>query len=246
MLNYFFKPLMLPLNQPLLSVGVPTVNMLHPGKTSADSGQRVQLVQRSSLKRSLFHGKRPPNQWTNFIIWLSFPACLFHCCISKTLPRVTPPFNPLPVTLLSFLSVVNPFLFPPHPPLLLLLFCLQVGWQRLLALRGAQVEELCLPLSSLFFLPVNSPGVILCPPVVSASPGLSSTSPTPTPPPPPTPSLSLCGWGHCGACFNHTWLFWPAALSHLCDVVFLCGVARTRDLNEPYHFLQAAEKEANI
>lgn len=39
-----------------------------------------------------------------------------HCFISKTRFPVTPPFNPLSVTLLSFLSVVNPFLFPSFPP----------------------------------------------------------------------------------------------------------------------------------
>lgn len=63
-------------------------------------------------------------------------------------------FNPCPVTLLSLLSVLNP-VSSPHPPPLLLPFCLQVGWQRLLALRGAQVEELCLLLSifSVFFSP---------------------------------------------------------------------------------------------
>lgn len=85
----------------------------------------------------------PASHWTCWIVWLAFFLPVFSLSnIWKTfLQTLVPLFNPSPVTPVSLLSVLNPFLFPPFP--LLLLFCLQVGWQRLLALRGAQVEELC-------------------------------------------------------------------------------------------------------
>lgn len=82
-------------------------------------------------------------------------------------------------------------LFPPRPSLSFssLLFCLQVGWQRLLALRGAQVEESCLSLS---VFPHRACKLTWC--------FVSTCSPL-LPPLPP-----LLG-GHCAACFNHRWLF---------------------------------------
>lgn len=124
-------------------------------------------------------------------------------------------FNPCPVTLLSLLSVLNP-VSSPHPPPLLLPFCLQVGWQRLLALRGAQVEELCLLLSifSRFFPPiclfVNSPGVI------SSALG-SLGSPGSLPPPPPSLFFSL-PWQRvrCDVLIRFCWPDWHFFVSVWC------------------------------
>lgn len=60
--------------------------------------------------------------------WPSFPVSLLIALYLKSLPLVTPLlFNPLPVTLLSFLSVINPFLFPPCPPSLSLAPLLPLG-----------------------------------------------------------------------------------------------------------------------
>lgn len=182
-----------PINQALLSVGVPAVNMLYQGK------HLQTVVKECSLFSGSITGQALLFDWA-FLAVFSL-LYIFNPSSSQA------SLNPLPVIRLSFLSVVNPFLFLPHPPL----SCSSLPPGRMTATprsprcsgRGTVFVTLCFP--------ICLRSLTWCHLVSTSSRCLA------------WPLLHLLfpplgGWGCCGARLNHMRLSLPA--SHLCDVVF--------------------------
>lgn len=197
-----------PINQALLSVGVPAVNMLYQGKHLQTVVKECSLFSGSITGQALLFD------------WAFLAVCSLLYIFNPSSSQAS--LNPLPVIRLSFLSVVNPFLFLPHPPL----SCSSLPPGRMTATprsprcsgRGTVFVTLCFPicLRSLTWCHLVStssrclawPLLHLLPPPLVGEVVVVHV-------------LTTCGF-----------LYPPATCVMLC----FRGVARTRDLNEPYHF----------